>query len=301
MNKRADSTIVPIDEVDDYEVAEGDPDPRGWEVISANGERLGEVTDLLADTDAMKVRYIAMKPRKPEGSGRTRNQVLLPVGFATLRRERNQVMIERIEPQTLQTLPEWDGGAVSREQETRIRQATDPSFSGQGTGDDYYEHQHYRNDEFRSVLSEEQLDISKRQRAGEVGVKKRVEHEKVRERVPVTREEVSVERRPVRKGEKIGDEIGEDEIRIPVMEEEVVAEKRAVPKEEIVVKKRQVQDERVVEADLMKEEAEVEGDTVSGRGERGRGERGSPPERGGSREGERGRSDRPGGRKSEDR
>lgn len=293
MNQRATSNIVPIDQVDDYEVAEGDPDVRGWEVISADGDRLGKVTDLLADTDAMKVRYLAMKPREAGGKGRTRNQVLLPIGLATLRSRENQVMIERIDPRTLQTLPEWDGGPVDRDLERQIRQATDPSYSHKG-GDEpeFYEHEHYRDDEFRSVLSEEQLAISKRQRAGEVGVKKRVRQEHVEERVPVTREEVTVERRPVREGQRPEGDIGEDEIRIPVMEEEVVAEKRAVPKEEVIVKKRQVQDERIVEADLMKEEAEVEQDTAKRRGEEGRGGRGS--ERGRGSSGKPG--DRPGGR-----
>ncbi|MBA2243588.1 MAG: DUF2382 domain-containing protein, partial [Gemmatimonadetes bacterium] len=52
---------------------------------------------------------------------------------------------------------------------------------------------------------------------------------------------------------------------------ELVVEKRAVPKEELVIKKHQVQEEQVVEADLRKERAEVhrEGD-VNVRGDRTR-------------------------------
>ncbi len=55
---------------------------------------------------------------------------------------------------------------------------------------------------------------------------------------------------------------GHDEIRIPLTEEEVVADKRTVAKEELVVKKHQVEDHKTVEADLRKERAEVhrEGD-----------------------------------------
>jgi stress response protein YsnF len=52
--------------------------------------------------------------------------------------------------------------------------------------------------EARLVLSEEQLSIGKRTvQAGEVGVRKTVETEHVRETVPVMREEVTIERHPV--------------------------------------------------------------------------------------------------------
>ncbi|CAN5739162.1 hypothetical protein BH23GEM5_BH23GEM5_17550 [soil metagenome] len=53
-----------------------------------------------------------------------------------------------------------------------------------------------------------------------------------------------------------------DEIRIPLTEEELVVDKRAVAKEELVIKKHQVEEQRTVEADLRKERAEVhsEGD-----------------------------------------
>jgi uncharacterized protein (TIGR02271 family) len=115
-----------------------------------------------------------------------------------------------------------------------------------------------RDDERRLTLSEEELAVGKRQqRAGAVEIDKHVETEHVREAVPVTREEVSVERRPV-SGEMHGSaRIEEDNIRIPVREEEAVAEKRVVPREELVVKKHQVQGRETIEADLRHERADV--------------------------------------------
>lgn len=265
------SNIVPLDQAGDYEIAEGEPDVRGWEVTSTDGEKLGEVRNLLVDTDAMKVRYLDVET---SGTGRTGStHVLLPIGYATLRRAEKDVMVERLNRSTIDTLPAWDGGPVTREYESRIREATDPDFQPddasmygeerEETG--YYDHPHYQDEAFRGVLSEEELAVSRRQRTGEVDVRKRVEHEHVRESVPVTREEVTVERRPLREGEADAEDIGEDEVRIPVMEEEVVAEKRTVPKEEVVVRKRQVQEEETIEADLMKERAEVERSDETGR------------------------------------
>jgi uncharacterized protein (TIGR02271 family) len=51
------------------------------------------------------------------------------------------------------------------------------------------------------------------------------------------------------------------------LSEEVIVEKRVVPKEELVIKKHQVQDQEVVEADVRRERAEVrrEGEVVSDR------------------------------------
>ena len=107
--------------------------------------------------------------------------------------------------------------------------------------------------------SEEELAIGKRQvSAGEVEVRKSVETEHVRESVPVTREEVIVERRPVNEVRAAGAQIAEDAIRIPITEEELVVEKRPVVKEEIVVRKQAVQDTRTVEADLRKERVDVD-------------------------------------------
>jgi uncharacterized protein (TIGR02271 family) len=112
----------------------------------------------------------------------------------------------------------------------------------------------------RLVLSEEELAIGKRDvEAGEALISKRVETEHVREDVGLRREEAIVERRPVTDDMAAsGVTIGEnEEIRIPLHAEEAVVEKRVVPKEELVVRKRETVDHETVEADLRRERAEV--------------------------------------------
>lgn len=44
-----------------YKVAEGDPDVRGWDVMDRDGQRIGEVDDLLVDPEALKVRYLEVR------------------------------------------------------------------------------------------------------------------------------------------------------------------------------------------------------------------------------------------------
>jgi uncharacterized protein (TIGR02271 family) len=119
-----------------------------------------------------------------------------------------------------------------------------------------------RGTEERLTLSEEELAIGKREvRAGEVEIEKRVETEHVRREVPLTHDEVTVERRPLEGGMVaaggLNHTIGEEHIRVPLTAEEAVVEKRVVPKEELVVRKQEVTEERMVEADLRTERAEV--------------------------------------------
>jgi len=109
-------------------------------------------------------------------------------------------------------------------------------------------------------LKEEQIHPTKTTReAGEVRVHKDVitEHKSVE--VPVTREEVVIERHPVSGGASTSSNIRPgEEIRIPVKEEEVSLEKRAVVKEEVSVGKRKVQGTQKVEADVRREELRVD-------------------------------------------
>jgi uncharacterized protein (TIGR02271 family) len=95
----------------------------------------------------------------------------------------------------------------------------------------------------------------------EVRVGKHVETEHLSQPVTRDRERVRIERRPVT-GDIKGSEarFENDEIRVPVTEEELVVEKRPVVKEELVISKDRVQDTQNVEADIRKEKFDVQKD-----------------------------------------
>ncbi len=108
-------------------------------------------------------------------------------------------------------------------------------------------------------VKEERLHAEKRPvKAGEVTVRKEVHTETKHIEVPVEREEVVVERTPVR-GRTTSDVIKEgEEIRIPVREDQVSVTKEAVVTEEVKVGKRVVQDTKDVTGKVRKEEVKVE-------------------------------------------
>jgi uncharacterized protein (TIGR02271 family) len=121
-------------------------------------------------------------------------------------------------------------------------------------------------DELRVQRSEEELRAGTREReAGAMRVRKRVRTDRERIEVPTKHEEVTVERVPV-EGEATEAQIGEDEVSVPVTKEEVVVDKRAVAKEEVRLRKDTVEDTEVVEEDVRREEIDVEDGTERGSG-----------------------------------
>ena len=109
-------------------------------------------------------------------------------------------------------------------------------------------------------LREEELRARKQPvEQGRVQVGKEVVQEQKTLEVPVTREEVTLERRAVNR-EPSDTPIGQggETIRVPVREEQVSVEKRPVVTEEITVGKRQVEQTQQVSGTVRREEARIE-------------------------------------------
>jgi uncharacterized protein (TIGR02271 family) len=102
-------------------------------------------------------------------------------------------------------------------------------------------------------------------------------HDQEQVRVPKRREEPHVERIPVEEGQAPEDiEVRDDEVLIPVTEEEIVVERREVVKEVLRVRKDVVEDEEVVDVEEAHEHAEPHRnlDERARRGPSGRDQRG---------------------------
>ncbi|WP_282020394.1 YsnF/AvaK domain-containing protein [Planomicrobium okeanokoites] len=119
-------------------------------------------------------------------------------------------------------------------------------------------------DEEKLRLHEERLHVDKEQvKTGEVNVGKHVVEEERSVDVPVEREEVYVERRPVDENSTDAHDKGfndNENINIPVSEERVNVSKNDVVSEEIVVGKRKVEDTETVRDTVRREEADIDED-----------------------------------------
>ena len=226
----------------DLAVADGEPDVRGWTVVTLDGRDVGEVDDLIVDTDAMKVRYLQLDVDDASDS----DDVYAPIADAEIDRTQKRVVLRG----SLTRLPQF----ASTESADHDRRTSTGGDGGR-----------------RLTRTEEEVRISKRAvEAGEVRVGKHVETEHKRENVTVTRDDVHVERRPVSDGRAADIRASDAEIRVPIVEEEVVVEKRPVVKEELIVSKEKVQETRPVDVEVRKEEFDIQDDSRRGRRTGGR-------------------------------
>ncbi|VEF46895.1 stress response protein [Bacillus freudenreichii] len=120
-------------------------------------------------------------------------------------------------------------------------------------------------DEARMKLHEEKLRVDKEEvETGEVRVRKNVVEEEQSVDVPVSREEIYIERRPVDETEAMNEASAafEDDgqnIRIPLREERVEVTKKPVVNEELIIGKKTVDDTETISETIRREEADIDG------------------------------------------
>jgi stress response protein YsnF len=178
------ANLRPLSEISNYTIEKGDPDPRGYAVVSADGRQIGRVEDLIVDTSAMKVRYLVVDLADDVNRTADHRSILLPTDATELRDDSNQVIARSY---------------TGAEATYTPAAASAKSSHDLGTASD------------RRTLTrtEEELHVGKREVSrGEARVSKHVETEHVSEPVTRRREEVVIERRPVEAGARAHAEIG---------------------------------------------------------------------------------------------
>jgi uncharacterized protein (TIGR02271 family) len=244
-----DAGLVRLAERPDLQVADDAHDVRGWRV-SAGEHEVGTVRDLLIDPTVGRVRFleVALDGRGDGSAARVR------VEDARLDLARRRIAID----------PAAAGAAAAPAAAVRRDLAPDVGRDvgrdvsrdvgrdvGRGVPDDV---------PARLTLSEEQLHVGKRTvQAGEADVRKVVETRPVRSAVQLGREELVIERHPVAEDSSTEVRVDGDVIRIPVLEERLVVEKRLVPVEEVVIRRRVVTHEETVDTELRRERVVIDG------------------------------------------
>ena len=109
---------------------------------------------------------------------------------------------------------------------------------------------------------------------GKARLRKYVVTEQQNVTVPVTREEVRIEREPITDGNvgaaMDGPALSDEEHEVVLNEERPVVEKETVPVERVRLSKDQVTENQQVSEDVRREEIEMDGDGATGTGGTGR-------------------------------
>lgn len=245
--------LAPLDELDDWKIADYEIDPRGMTLIGRGGENLGEIKTLLASPSAEEAFFAIVEPAAHRGQ-----HFAVPLENIRFDADNRRAYAPYLAANFAQA-PQYSAGA-------RDYDAYNSYWLGVLEREpvaeaDRHEHEQHRPAKDALRLHREVLKADKEVvEAGEVTVRTEVVEETKTLEVPVKREEVVITRHPVEGGriETGGIEASEEEIRIPIRQEEVHVSKNTVVTEEVEIGKREVQETQTVSETLRHEEAHID-------------------------------------------
>jgi sporulation protein YlmC with PRC-barrel domain len=178
----------------DFEIVEGEPDIRGWDVRNSSGQKIGEVEELILDAQNRKVRYMVVDLDDNELDLDDRH-VLIPIGLAELDKDDDDVLLPSVTVEHLRALPKYDEDKLDEEMEARIcstlgRKQETMRFYPQNSDElkatrqpeethDFYRHEHFNDDNlYRNRLHEAQPARHNREGQNEVQQQQREDYER---------------------------------------------------------------------------------------------------------------------------
>jgi uncharacterized protein (TIGR02271 family) len=237
----------------------------GRNVVGSDGEKIGKLAEIYDDPETGKPEWATVS----SGLFGT-NSNFVPLAGACPAGEDVRVQVTKDQ---VKDAPGVDtDGELSEQEEQRLFEhygvpyTSEGSTTAQGAPQGVSESRGRTGHDGDDAMtrSEEELHVGTASReAGRARLRKYVVTEQVQKTVPVSREEVRVEREPITDDNvdkaMSGTEISENEHEVVLHEEEPVVEKRTVPKERVRLDKDTTTEERQVSEEVRKERIEAEG------------------------------------------
>jgi photosynthetic reaction center H subunit len=107
----------------EFEVADNSPDIRGWSVRGGDGKKFGEVTELIVEEQALKVRYLDVELDASLQVNEHERHILLPVGVAALDEEGDNVFVPSLSLDSVLEYPPYAEFQITREYEEAMLRA----------------------------------------------------------------------------------------------------------------------------------------------------------------------------------
>jgi photosynthetic reaction center H subunit len=120
-----DSQLARVGELSDYEVADHHPDIRGWDVVASDDRKIGDVKELIADTTAMKVRYLDIELDSDHRRSDEESRVLVPIEHARLIEDDDVVRLDAVASHQARDIP-THRGTFDRDYEGRVTRMFPP-------------------------------------------------------------------------------------------------------------------------------------------------------------------------------
>jgi uncharacterized protein (TIGR02271 family) len=261
----------------------------GQDVYDESGEKIGSAAEVYLDDETGQPEWVTVRTGlfgtkesfvPIRNADLTDDGVRVPVSKTQVKDAPKIDTDGHLSPQEEQELYRYYGMGAGTDTGIAGNGRTDTGIAGTGTGrtdTDQNVHGTVGHDtsgpttDNAMTRSEERLDVGTRsEEVGRARLRKYVVTENVTETVPVTREEVRVEREPITDANignaMDGPAISEEEHEVTLHAERAVVEKEAVPVERVRLDKETVTEHETVTEGLRKEEIEVDGvaDTTRG-------------------------------------
>jgi len=267
----------------DYEIADGQPNIKGWDVKTDSGQSVGDVDELLFNPQSRKVRYIVLDTDANDFSLEAR-KVLVPIGIAELHEDDDDVILPNVTAEQLSALPAYEEGTLNADTETNIRNI----FAGLGTagiaagaynashGEDFYQHDQFNQDRLYNrrqpvtdtttdtsaiPVIKEDLNVGKREvETGGARITSTIVETPVEETVNLREEHVNVNRTPVDRPASATDldTFQEGEIELTEHTEVPVVSKEARVVEEVSLNREVTESEETIRDTVRHTEVETE-------------------------------------------
>jgi len=236
----------------------------GGAAYDQHGEKIGEVAAVYLDRASVQPEWLTVRTG-PSGA----REMFVPIARANPHGP-DQVRFD-IDKDGIFAAPSVEpDGKLSEAEEAHLfqhygmnysdsRSPTGPERTGQANGEA----------EEWMTRSEERIHVgTTTEQTGRVRLRKYVVTENVQRTVPVSHEEVRVEREPVTDANRAqamsGPDLSGGEHEVTLHEERVVATKETVPVERVRLAKERVTDDQTVSGEIRKEHVEIEGQSESG-------------------------------------
>lgn len=244
----------------------------GHTVVDESGEKVGKVTEIYMDDETGQPEWLTVKTGLFGG-----RSSFVPLAGATAQDDDLMVPYSKDKVKDAPRVETDDDGYLTPEEEDTLyrhygRQydaAGDDRMTTGGGGTKGHDTSGPTTDD-AMTRSEEEVKVGTTQReAGRARLRKYIVTEQVQTTVPVSHEEVRVEREPINDGNRgqamAGTELSEEEHEVVLHAEEPVVQKQVVPKERVRLATDTVTEDAQVSENVRKERIEPEGNAISDR------------------------------------
>jgi sporulation protein YlmC with PRC-barrel domain len=165
----------------DFEIVNGEPDIRGWDVKNNAGQKIGEVEDLIVDAQQKKVRYMVVDLDDNE-LNLDHRKVLLPIGLAELHDKDDDVILPNVQAEHFRSLPDYDKNNLTPDVERRVcaalgRNNITSTANASLTGsteehqEEFYRHDYFNDDNLYKHRLHQAQPVNKNESEFERGLK----------------------------------------------------------------------------------------------------------------------------------